>query len=106
MRTTRWSPAFVQCQVGRGWQELQRGQLMKGLKCHMKVLGFYPPDQREDSEQGETCSEADFRKNTLASGLENEVRQGPWKYLEILVVVCLSVCLSVCLYVWVRDSED
>lgn len=98
MRTTRWSPAFVQYQVGRGWQELQRGQLMKGLKCHMKVLGFYHLDQQKDSE---TCSETDFRKNVLASGLENEVRKGPRKYLEILVVVCLSVCLSV----WVRDKR-
>lgn len=51
MRTTSWSPGIVGW-VGRRWQELQRGQLTKGLKCHAKVLEFHPLDQWKASEQG------------------------------------------------------
>lgn len=38
--------------VGRRWQELQRGQLVKVLECHVKVLQFHPLDQWKVSEQG------------------------------------------------------
>ena len=37
---------------GRRWQELQTGQLMKGLERHVKVFEFHPLDQWKDSEQG------------------------------------------------------
>lgn len=45
-----------------------------------------------------TRFEIHFRKNILASGLKNGVRQRPGKYLETMTVVYLSV--------WVKDSED
>lgn len=63
---------------------------MKVLECRVKVLEFHLLDQWKLSEQEVTCVEMHFRKNMLASGLKNRVRQRPEKYLETMTVVCLG----------------